>query len=142
MMEFETTETLEQIFQRSDEQDTAVQIAEQLNRSATENIHGDELKAAAKSIREELLKRLETVTDPDAQLAIARAARVHFRQICAEVSEKYAAEQRKNWEPWRVEFANWMEAGRPLDKMPLARCFSSTIKDSPSAAPETPEEEI
>jgi len=139
MSEPKAVKTLEQIFQSSDDADTAAQIAEQLNHSATGNFPSDETAAAAKVIREELLKRLETTTDPNAQLAIARAARSHFRQIVAENTAKHCAEARKGWAPWRIEFDDWVKAGKPADKMPSARCFSAT-QSATSAAPEADED--
>jgi hypothetical protein len=99
MGEQKVAKTIDQIWQDSDDADTAAQIAEQLHRSATSGIHIPEIAAVATALHDELAKRLELASSPEEALQIARAARSHFRQRQKELTDVYIKHQIEHvWE--------------------------------------------
>lgn len=143
MGEPKKSETLEEIFQRVADSQTPEEIVAQLNRDATENYLSDAMRAAAKVVHAELLKRLETAPDEHTRLAVARAARNHFHQMTAEHTRKQAEEARKGWQPWRRDFDDWVAAGKPVDQRPSTDCFPAvSVRQSAEQQTENPDEEL
>ena len=142
MSEPKPAETLEQVFKRSADADTAAQIVTQLNRSATEGFHSAETAAAASAIHAELVKRLDTVTDPEAQIAIARAARDHFQQVFKANTERYVIQCVENeWKPRQAKlFYKQHPEKRPSDSKYSLEEIKAFRDEASAPKPIAPEE--
>jgi hypothetical protein len=130
--------TLEDVWRSIEEKYTVAQIVDQLNSCATEQLHIEVTKAAAKEIHGELLTRLEATSDPDARLAVARAAKSHFYQIAAENSHLYLIDQIENhWDRWRaLRHYQQNPANRPADSKYSLEEISEFEDSGPTYIPE------